>query len=486
MFCKACGFQMEDGDRFCPACGAKNIPDAPAAPMDEYAPVDSGAAASANLPEEDFRTVIVDGGIGAHEEPDIPTMIVDTGIPDEEPDIPTMILDGGVPEEEPDVHTVVLDGYGIGADQEDDSHTVVMDGYGIAPQPEPFPPAAPCGYPTQEYSQNSFPQPQEEPPRPTNYGDSFSQQPEKRFGDSGYRDQSQSKYKPYEKTTAGKRIASIVLCLLTMLFSSTALFIGTARIAVTEDKVRKAYQKGTLADLVVMTEKGKQKFSQILMDSMVDAKTNEPIPVDQSAVEKFLRTQRVNNFVENLTVDFTQFFVFGKTPTLLNDEEIVKFLKSVSADINDQINYSMSDQDIENIGKRIRGGDLSFLSIDENGGYFKERYHVHPNVLSYGFSIPALAISGVLALFCMIMVFVINRRNPPAGFSFNGATLIIFGAVNALSSVGLLVLSYLWNVFFLSEMMRGVAVVCGAISLCIIVVGIVFEIIKVALRNRIK
>lgn len=467
MFCKACGCKMEEGDKFCPACGTRNEPVIPApeiapAPADDYAPVDSGAAANAAYPDDDIHTVMVGGGIGSPAEQDERTMIYDGGAP------PV---------------------------QDEDVHTMVLDGYGVNPPPAPFPPAAEPygyaqpgyqqGYMQPEYQQNSFPPPQEQTAPPVSYQDSFSQQPDPRFGDSGYRDQSQSKRKPYQKTTVGKKIGSILLCLLMMLFASNALIIGTARLSLKEDNVRKAYQKGSLADLVITTDKGEQSMADILMDSVVDA-SGKQIPLDKTKVEDFLRGTHINNFAENVLVDFTQFFIFGEKPSLLNDSEIIKFIKSISEEIYEKIQYKMSDKDYNRISERINGGDLSFLSVDDNGGYFKTKYGIDPHAISSVFSIWALAISAGLALLCMILIFIINRKNPPAGLSFNGVTLIIFGALNTLAAVGLLILSYIKTIFFFSDIIRYAAIACGAISLSLLVIGVVFTVIKTVLRNRIK
>lgn len=498
MFCKTCGCRIEESDRFCPACGAKNEPDFPAAnmspdPADEYAPVDSGFAANTAYPDDDIRTMMVDGrGIGANHEPDMPAMIYDgygTG-PREDEDSHTVVLDGyGIrPQPEQDSPTEVLDGYSFGPQPEQDSPTEVLDGYSFGPQAEQDSPTEVLdgySFEPQPYGYPDYAQPPAQTAPPVSYQDSFNQQPAPRFGDSGYRDQSQSKQKAYQKTTAGKRIGSILLCLLILLFGFSALIIGTLRLSLTESNVRKAYQKGTLADLVVMTDKGEQSLAEILMDGMVDG-DGKKIPLDKSQVEQFLRRQNINNFTENLLVDFTQFFVFGKKPSLLNEAEIEIFLRSISEEIREEINYRMSDKDIEKIGERINGGDLSFLSIDDNGGGFKTKYHVDPSVISNAFSIWALAICAGVVLICMVLIFMINRKNLPAGLSFNGATLVFFGTLNLLIAVGLLVLSYIKTIFFFSEIIRYVAIAYGAISIGALVIGIIFEIIKTVLRNRIR
>lgn len=353
--------------------------------------------------------------------------------------------------------------------------TVMMDGYDDpAYFEEDF--AEPLN------AEGAYPEPydrQYQPPR--GYQDSFYQQD----GEDAYYSQNQP-YQRYQKTTAGRRAASVFLCLMMLLFGFLTMLIATARVGLREDNVRKAYQKGSLADMTVSTKDGDKTLTDVIAQSMVDATTNLPISVDKTEVEKFLRSQNINTFAENLVLDMTGFFVFGRTPTLLNSKEITGFLTNMSGEIRDRIGYSMSDEDIANIGKRIDGGDLSFLSIDKDGNYFKQAYHFDPYVLSKGFSIWALVIGGVLVLLCMLMIFIINSRNLPAGLSFNGSTMIIFGVINTLIAAGGLALSYAKPVFLFSELLRSCAMVMGAISLVVLVIGIIFSVIKTVLRNRIS
>ena len=83
------------------------------------------------------------------------------------------------------------------------------------------------------------------------------------------------------------------------------------------------------------------------------------------------------------------------------------------------------------------------------------------------------------------MIFVINHGNFPAGLSFSSTTMMIFGILNTLIAAGMLVLSYVRNIFLASELLRSFALAMGAISLIVLVFGIIFAVIKTVLRNRI-
>ena len=440
MFCSSCGCKMEETDRFCPACGAKNEPmlhdgQPSRDPTKVYgAPPTRGYAAE---PTKEYAPR-------------------DSRFADE------------------DVHTTIVDGY---------------EEQGFA---EPF---APPLYDRVQPSVTAPPEKKEPVSyedsftagrrKATDYRDSYSAVEDSRFGESGWEDRSRSTKSQYHPTTALRRFGSVILCLLMLFFGFLALMIGSSRIAFSESNVRNAYGKGTLADLMITTKDGEKRLAAVLAEGALDSKTNQPIYLEEEALNRFLKENQINNFAENLTVDFTQFFIFGRTPTLLNSKEITGFLRTASRDVGQEINYLLTDADIDYLGKRIDGGDLSFLSVDENGGAFQQKYGYNPNTIPAMFSVWSLIICAGLALLCIVMIFVINHGNFPAGLSFSSTTMMIFGILNTLIAAGMLVLSYVRNIFLASELLRSFALAMGAISLIVLVFGIIFAVIKTVLRNRI-
>ena len=361
----------------------------------------------------------------------------------------------------------------------DDHPTTVVDGYG-APADRGF------AEPLNPRGADPVYQPQKPQKKPSaDYQDSFEMQNRPRFTDSGWQDHSQSRKKQYRRTTAGRKAASFFVCLLALLFGFLSLMIASSRIAFSERNIRRAYQKGTLADLTIDTQDGEKTLAKLITENVVDSKTNMIIPLSESDVEEFLKSALVNNFTENLVVDFTQFFIFGREPSLLNGDAIADFMSSISQNIEDEIYYSMSDEDIQSIGERVDGGDLSFLSIDKNGGYFKQEYGVDPVMISSLFSVWSLIICTGLTLLCIILVFLINHGNLPAGLSSNGTAMIVFGVLNTMIAGSLLILSYVKKIFLISELLRGFAFAMGAVSVVVLLVGIVFAVVKTVLKNRI-
>lgn len=362
----------------------------------------------------------------------------------------------------------------------EDSPTVVLDRIDAEPQHPPR-------YAEAINQDNPYPSsgayPQRQPSG--DYRDSFVMENTPRFQESRWQDPSRSRKSTYHPTTAGRRVASFFVCLLMLAFGFMTLIIGSCRIAFTESNVRKAYNKGTLADLKLSTDEGEKTLTQVLMDNVVDSETNLPIPLQETAVNQFLSGSRMNTFAENLAVDFTQFFIFGRKPSLLNGTAVTEFLTSISEEIEESISYSMSASDIRYIGQRIDGGDMSFLSIDENGNYFKQKYGIDPYVISSVFSVWMLILCAGLFIVCAALVFVIHHGNPPAGFSANGKAFIFFGVLNTLIAAGLLVFSFIKNIFLVSELIRGFAFAMGGISIAVLIVGIVFSVIKTIFRNQI-
>ena len=431
MFCRSCGNKIGDNSRFCPVCGTPA-----AAPTKEYSDLRAQSGDPQTRVYGDPQTKPYAGA-----------------------------FDGGDAFESRPV---------------EDSPTVVIDGFDAEPQ---YPPryAEPINRDNTNPPVGAYPQ-----KKPSgDYRDSFVMENTPRFPQSSWQDPSRSRKKVYHPTTAGRRIASFFVCLLMLVFCFATLFIGSCRIAFSESNVRKAYNKGTLADLKISTAEGEKTLAQVFMDNVVDAETNLPIPLQETAVNQFLAGSRMNTFAENLVLDFTQFFIFGRKPTLLNGAAITEFLTSISDEIEESISYSMSASDIRYIGQRIDGGDLSFLSIDENGNYFKQKYGVDPYVVSSLFSVWMLVISAGLFAVCMALIFVIHHGNLPAGLSANGKTMIFIGVFNTLIAGGILVFSFIKNIFLVSELLRGFAFAMGGISIAVLIVGIIFSVFKSILRNRI-
>lgn len=424
MFCRSCGKELSDNSRFCPVCGAPV-----AEQTKEYSDPQTRVYGA---PQTKVYGDAFDGGDAFESRP------------------------------------------------VEDSPTVMIDGIDVEPQ---YPPryAQAINQDNPYSSSGAYPQKQSS----GDYRDSFVMENTPRFQESSWQDPSRSRRKAYHPTTAGRRVASFFVCLLMLLFGFAALLIGSSRIAFTESNVRKAYHKGSLADLKVDTDEGEKTLTRILMDNVVDSETYLPIPLEETAVNLFLSGSRINTFAENLAVDFTQFFIFGRKPSLLNGAAVTEFLTSISDEIKDSIAYPMSAGDIRYIGQRIDGGDLSFLSIDENGNYFKQKYGVDPYVISTAFSVWMLILSAGLFVLCIVLVFVIHHGNLPAGLAANGKAFIFFGVINTLIAAGLLVFSFIKNIFLVSELIRGFAFVMGGISIAVLIVGIVFSVIKTVLKNRI-
>ena len=439
VFCRTCGAKLNDDALFCTSCGER-MPAAQNASSGQPDPTKPAA-----------RTI----------EYDAPTKeyVIPTKEYVREKTTDNPVLTDELPSEDP---------------------TVLADNFDVYPSREVY---AEQLYSRDPYGGDQAARPQAK--KPLDYRDSFTMEEKPRFDDSGWEDHRRSRRKPYQPTSAGMKFLSFLLCLLMLFFGFCAMLIGASRIAFSEKNVRKAYQKGSLADLKITTDDGEKSIAELFTEGIVDADTYQAIPLTDHAAESFFEGSEINTFAENLAVDFTGFFIFGKTPSLLNADAITSFLSSAETNIGGQITYRMSGDEIDIIGQRINGGDLSFLSIDSDGGYFKQKYGMDPNMISRMFSPTSLAVCTGIVLLCMILNFIIHRRDPAFGFGSNGATMILFGVLNTFIAAGLLILSFLKNIFLLSELLRGFTFAMGGVSLSVLVIGIIFAVLKTVFRNRI-
>ena len=286
------------------------------------------------------------------------------------------------------------------------------------------------------------------------------------------------KKKIYQEPTKATKILSVVLCLLICICGFIAMTIAAVRIGADEGNVRSSCRKGTLADLVINTSEGEKSFVDIVADGAVDSQTGEQINPDKKIVREFLEKNTVNNYVENVMIDYSNCFVFGKDPVYLNADAVGNFLSNLSYDLSKETKYSIPESEITKIKNRVNGGDLSYLSIDSNGSSFKEKYGVNPNTISVFFSVWMLIVFGVLTALFMGLLFFINQKNLPEALKKCGFSFLIFGALFFLLSILILLFAMVKDIYIFSGILKYTAMGSGTISLITLDVGVCFLLLK--------
>ncbi len=317
------------------------------------------------------------------------------------------------------------------------------------------PPVAPAAYPG-----GSFAQKKEKPPRPP-------KQP-----------------RVYYPPSSGVKTLSVVLCILICVFGSLAVMIASVRIGANEQNVRASFRSGTLADLVINTAEGEKSFSDMVAEGAVDAKTEEKVELDKNVIRDYLKRNSVNDFVEQMAVDYAECFVNGKTPVNLNADAIGNFLGTQSYDFAHETGYVIPKASINKIKDRINGGDLSYMSIDSSGGYFKQKYGLDPHIISTLMSVWLMVVSFVMTAVFVGLLFFINLKNPIHSLKLGGKTFIIFGAAHFFIAALMFIVGAAKNTFFISGVLKTIALGAGTFALGAVIIGIGCVLLKGALEKN--
>ncbi len=277
--------------------------------------------------------------------------------------------------------------------------------------------------------------------------------------------------KEYKKTTALGKTVTVILTVFLFLFGFVALTVASFRIGMTENNVRYSYRTGKLSDFSVSTASGKTGLVKLITDGACDAETGEHVELEKKKVKEILEKPYVNRFAEDVLVDYAGYLVFGKDPENLTADAICRFLSSVSNDLKYGTGYSIPAREIESVRERITGGDLNHLNAgDEDGKATFKGFDLR--AFPVLFSLWSLIICCVVSAGLIALIFVVNRKNPPAAFGSAGTALTLFGSVNLIIALSACIVAAVNNNFFISPMVRIVAMSGGTVCRAVVAVGI--------------
>lgn len=347
-------------------------------------------------------------------------------------------------------------------------------------QPPAFsnqPPAYP-GQPPANPMQPPMPPAQDSDERPARKGINND------FGD-GYMSQPTLPEEKYRATGAGKKVASVFLCILAALMLVYTVLGASARLTLTKDNIRQAAATDKMMRQSIII--GNTNAVGFVRD-LIGSDELSAYGFTDEMLENALRAGRIPELFGNILIGYTDYFLYDKDSEYLNAAYITAELERFNADLSIAagLDYTFDAVRVDRIAERINGGDLSFLSIDSEGGWFYRHYGVNPELLATIGSPLVLIICGVIALLSMILIFVLNSANPPAGLTFNGVTLIIVGSFYLLTAIGCLILSFIKDIWIITELLRMMALWTGIISSFLLVTGIIFAVVAGSLRRKAK
>ena len=380
--------------------------------------------------------------------------------------------------------------------------------FGYEPEPacQPYRNADWYAPPVQEqqpaYQPYGYVNPVPEPQQPYGYADAYSYSPDNeqtpRYPEAppkepretedfedGYDAQPAEKPGAYRKTSAGKRVASVFICILMALMLLYVVTNLTIRLTLTEKNIRSATDSEKLVTQHLITDIGDTTALDYLHRLIGSNKLAEYHVTDET-LKSVLKGGRISTLTANILNDYTRYLLNDQEPTHLNGSYISQELERFNDDLSNAAGYPIRAFDPNKVYESVNGGDMSFLSIDSSGGYFYRHYQFNPKTTAMIFSLPILIISAVIALLCLVMIFALNSQNPPAGLRFCGVVLVVVGCLFMLSAIGCLVVTFIKDIWIVTELLRQAALWMGVISGVMLTVGALMLVIAGALIKRAK
>ena len=297
------------------------------------------------------------------------------------------------------------------------------------------------------------------------------------YGD-GYHDGTGSTGKAYTRVSAGKKAASVLLCIFMVLILLFTALAGAVRLTLTDDNIRSSATGDKLAHKSVISEQGVIASTEyIKLLTGVNS-------IDDRTLREFLSKSGVADLIGDLMTDYSGYVLNGDQPAYLNAEYIADKLREINAELAEASGSDIMLMDPDTVTARINGGDLSFLSIDSEGGYFKQSYGVSPDLMSTLGSLPVLIICGAMVLLFAVLIMIINSSNSPFGLRCNAVAMLTVGIFYLVTAGGMVILSLIKDIWIVSDMLRYGALWLGVIGVGIFAVGVVCMAVAGALGKR--
>ena len=287
--------------------------------------------------------------------------------------------------------------------------------------------------------------------------------------------------KPPQRSTGGQIALSILICVFIYIFTSAAFSVIVTRTALSEDSVRGAAKSGEITSITVDKDGKLVALSEYIV-SNINSKLVSKNDITSKKVDSVLRSDRVKKLIEDLAVDFTGMFVFGKEPVHLYEDKIMDDIESLDAVVYREIGYHFTDKDYSDIKNDLqKNGKLSFLVKDNIKSFFGG---VEPTVFSAMFSVPVIIVCVVIDLVLLFLLFLVNKRRVKLPFLILGITFMVFGVGCLFESLAAAILSSVFNIYIVSGVLGSFSIPLLIIGLIFATTGAVMFIIQLKIRKR--
>ena len=427
MFCGRCGNKLNDGDRFCGVCGSVVQPIAPAPVVEEPVveqPVAPAPVVEAPVVEQPVAPVVEAPVV---EQPVAPAPVVEEPVV-EQPVAPAPVVEEPVVEQPVEPAPVV-------------EEPVIEQP--VAPVPiveepvleQPVAPAPVVEEPVVEQSvvpvpvvniveQNTMPVPPmqpvyQEPVPNTNYGDAYNQVPA----------QKQKKVRTLKQTSAGVKVLSIFLCIFMFCFALSSTMVCIVRNFLAEENITQVMEEFDVSDIKLVDKYGKQVTLTDVIYNTIKDETKEKYGISKKDVGSYLAGRDVNRFLEEIVLDYADFFLTGDKIEKLTADEVIEFIQDNQKDIERKLGYTFTQDDFDYIENEFESGSLRYINFSE-----LEERGINSAIISLPLSILSLVLTAVIAFGLFILILVANSRSIRLWFAYSGVTFVVLGSLYLLSA----------------------------------------------------
>ena len=287
---------------------------------------------------------------------------------------------------------------------------------------------------------------------------------------------------PPVKTKPVQRVFSIILSILMFSITTSIAFIVISRATFSSKSVKDASKSGQISDITI-TENGKEKKLAEYLLGNINKDVVRDYKIDEEKIKTILNSSEVKSIITDLTVDYTQLFVYGKDSAYLNEDSIMKDIQSVDQVVYKNTGYRFSSKDYSDIRKDLQnGGKYSFLT--ESGLKNDVFKGADPKVFSLLFSIPLLIILIIIDLGLIFVIFLINKWKLKLPFTVLGISFMAFGFITLCYSLVAFILSSVFNIYIVSGLITSAAVGNLIFGLVFLALGVVMFILSIKFRKR--
>lgn len=234
-----------------------------------------------------------------------------------------------------------------------------------------------------------------------------------------------------------RHFGSVIFCLLGMSFAIALISIIAVRSTLAEESITAAVEGIDIAELPVgefidmaglssgLNIDGDATFAELIYNNLSE-KQKDRYNITKRDVEKIMENEKIKELVAEKLSELGSVLI-GKSSDdeIFASDEILRFIKKNSDEIESEIGYTLSEFDYEVIEENLAGLERVGEVDDMLGAA-----GVSLSFVSTLFGIPAIIVLSVIVAAFAALILLVNKRHMFAGFTYLGVLCIITGLLS--------------------------------------------------------